>query len=183
MGGNPSDEVMKSIREVFKVPSVRWAAGSCLVLVLFPAAAGVAQTTNAPAGKPLEISIEALFKGKRLQDGASAQTPAVIYLFPHLETAQKPHAGETVAIEFFVNDQELCSKQAVWQDERRPSHRPGEAVPMWVMRAQFLVSDCVWSNPAPGSYTLTAHATGLNGLSADSAPLHVQIVSGGDGNR
>lgn len=170
---------MVDIRQILKDPGVRWVGGGCLLLILF-AAAG-AQTTNVPAGggtgKPLEISVEALFNGKRLQDGASVQAPAVIYLFPHLETAEKPHAGDKVAIDFFANDQKLCSQTAVWQDEKRPSQRPGQAVPLWIMPAQFLVSDCVWSNPAAGSYTLTAHATGLNGLSADAAPLRINVVS------
>jgi len=172
---------MNGVREINKDPGVRWVGAGCLLLVLLAAAGVVAQTTNAPAGggggKPLEISIEAVFQGKRLQDGARVQAPAVVYLFPHLEAAVKPHAGDTVAIDFFANDQKLCSQKAVWQDERRPAQRPGQAVPLWIMRAQFLISDCVWSNPAPGSYTLTARATGLKGLSADAAPLRVSVVS------
>lgn len=173
--------VMKCIHEIFKAPGMRWAAGGCLLLVLFVGAGVVAQTPGAPAqsgaGKPLDVSIEALFKGRRVQDGASVEVPAVIYLSPHLETAVKPHAGDTVKIDFFANDQKLCSQTAVWQDEKRPAHRPGEAYPLWIMPAQFLISECVWSNPAPGSYTLTAHATGLHGLSADAAPLRVTVVA------
>lgn len=171
---------MVDIRQNLKDPGVRWAAGGCLLLILFGACV-VAQTTNAPegsgTGKPLNVSIEALFQGKRLQDGASVQAPVVIYLFPHLETAPKPHAGDTVEIDFFANDQKLCSQKAVWQDEKRPAQRPGQAVPMWIMPAQFLVSDCVWSNPAPGRYTLKAHAAGLNGLSAEAAPLRIKVVA------
>jgi len=172
---------MKCVRKRFKDPCVRLAGGGCLLLVLFAAAGLVAQMPNAPAGngtdKPLEISMEPLFKGRPVQDGASVQAPAVIYIFPHLETAVKPHAGDKVEIDFFANDQKLCSQTAVWQDEKRPAQRPGQAVPLWVMAAQFLVSDCVWSNPAPGSYKLTAHATGLHGLSADAAPLRVTVVA------
>jgi hypothetical protein len=151
-----------------------------LLLVLFAAADIVAQTPGAPgggAGKPLEIFIEPLFKGRPVRDGARVEAPAVIYISPHLETAVTPHAGDTVKIDLFANNQKLCSQQAVWQDEKRPPHRPGEAFPLWIMPAQFLISDCVWSNPAPGSYTLTAHATGLNGLSAEAAPLRITVVA------
>lgn len=159
---------MKSVREIFNVPGLQLAAGGCLLVVLLAAVHMVAQTrgaTGGGAGNSLGISMGALFKGKPLTDGTSVQAPAVIYIFPHLETALKPQAGDKVKIDFFANGQKLCSQKAVWQDEKRPPHRPGEAFPLWIMAAQFRVSECVWSNPIPGSYTLRAHATGLHGLS------------------
>lgn len=69
--------------------------------------------------------------------------------------------GDTVRIEYFANTRLLGTQDSRWMPEVNPSAhaRPGQAVPMFIQRAQFSLAEFVWKNAPPGNYTMTARAT------------------------
>ncbi len=166
---------MKRLRETFK-----WrpdcAGFLVLLMVLLMACEGVSQPSSAPA-ESLTVSVEPLCKGKRLEDGASVPAPANVFIFVHLETTAKMHAGDAVNIDFFADGEKLCSDKAVWHDAIRPSNRPGMASPMIVAPAQFGLPSCEWTNAPAGKHTLTARAYGFHNLSATSEPVGITILA------
>jgi hypothetical protein len=86
-------------------------------------------------------------------------------------------AGDSVNIEFFANSKSISTAKAIWHDTIRPHAASGQAVPMWIMPAGFYPALCTWKKVPAGDYSLTAHATWTNGLSAVSAPMPVTITS------
>ncbi|HZR19029.1 MAG TPA: Ig-like domain-containing protein [Verrucomicrobiae bacterium] len=77
--------------------------------------------------------------------------------------------GSVVSVEFFAGDHSLgvATSGAVLDPPFPDGTGPGT-------RAFFLL----WTNPAPGSYALTAKATDNDGASAVSAPIKVTVLTG-----
>jgi hypothetical protein len=77
--------------------------------------------------------------------------------------------GSVTSVEFFAGDHSLgiADAGAVLDPPFPDGTGPGT-------RAFFLL----WTNPAPGSYTLTAKATDNDGASAVSAPIKVTVLPG-----
>ena len=132
-----------------------------------------------PGGAPvtMSLSIQAMCIGRTLNNGATAQAPADIYLVPHLATTGPLRAGDTVKIDYFLGAKKLGSGKAVWHDAMGPSPQNGRKfIPMIMARAGFGYEFCEWSNAPAGNHVVTARAAGPYGLTAVSAPLNITIL-------
>jgi hypothetical protein len=172
---------MKSFHNGFKPSRVRWwVRGALFPLCLFIAANGLAQTPrsfpeNPPP--PLQVSMQALFEGETLHNGAILHKPAHIFILAFVTTAVAAHAGDSVTIDFFANASKLGSGKSVWHNAIKPDPNSRKFQPMIMVDAGFGGVDFDWSNAPAGSYALTARAAGLHGLSAVSAPVNITVLA------
>lgn len=135
---------------------------------------------GAPAQTPvsLEISMRALYLGFDLPDDAIIYAPATVYIMPWVQTSLPVHAGDAVTIDFFTDGRKLLSGKAVWHDEVNPSKnaRPGEAIPMIIMPAQFFYPQPEWTNVPEGKHVILLRVYDFHGLSAFSKALHFTVL-------
>jgi hypothetical protein len=126
----------------------------------------------------LRISMQALYIGFTLPDGAVIYAPATVFIMPWVETSLPVHAGDTVTIDFFTDGRKLLSGKAVWHDEINPSKnaRPGEAIPMFISPAQFYCPQSAWTNIPEGKHVILVRAYDFHGLSAFSEALHFTVL-------
>jgi hypothetical protein len=61
----------------------------------------------------LGISMELMYNGFELPDGAVVYAPATVFITPYLQTSLPVHAGDTVAIDFFTDGRKMWSDKAV----------------------------------------------------------------------
>jgi hypothetical protein len=152
---------------------------SVLVPVLFcwlAAAGGFAQSFGPPLDGDSTNQLSVWLDLRWNTNNAVFHAPARIDLVAYVRMEPHPHAGDAVPVEFFADSKRLGSGKAVWHDVIRPHARPGEAVPMWIMAAQFYPAEFVWKKVPEGVYMVTAKAIWTNGLSAVSAPLKVTVL-------
>src|ERR1700689_5823963 len=70
-------------------------------------------------------------------NNAVFHAPARIDMVGYVRLRPDPKVGDAVRVDFFADGKRLGSGKAVWHGEIRPHAGPGEAIPMWVMAAQF----------------------------------------------
>jgi hypothetical protein len=126
----------------------------------------------------LQISMRALYLGFDLPNDAVIYAPATVFIMPWVQTSLPVHAGDTVTIDFFTDGRKLSSGKAVWHDEINPSKnaRPGEAVPMFIVAAQFYYPQPEWANVSEGKHVILLRAYDFHGLSAFSEALHFTVL-------
>lgn len=85
-------------------------------------------------------------------------------------------AGDVVNVDFFANSNKFGSAKAKWHGAVFPPNDPHSFHYMHVLPAGFDPLQAVWKKPRPGSYSLTAKASGPNGLSAVSQPVKITVL-------
>jgi len=155
--------------------------GMIFLLCLFIAGNGLAQTPGASPGKPpqnpLSVTLEVMCNGDALHAGDTLHAPAGIFILAGVTTKVGAHAGDTVTIDLFANNNKLGSRKSVWHDAIKPDPHSRKFQPMIMVAPGFGWVDFTWSNAPAGSYALTARASGLHGLSVVSAPVNITIVT------
>ena len=108
--------------------------------------------------------------------GKIFHAPVTVHINAYVTLNAPVHAGDFVAVEFFVNTNHLGSGKCVWHDAMRPLVHPGQPTPMYVVAPGFSPAQLDWSNAPSGDHALTAQATWTNGVSAVSAPVNVTVL-------
>jgi len=102
--------------------------------------------------------------------------PPNLFIHPDVKTVMAVHAGDTVMIDFFVDCKRLCSGKAIWHNMVIPPTQPGQAKPTYMVPAQFVVPNCIWTNVTEGNHVLKVRASDFHSLSAISAPVHITVL-------
>jgi hypothetical protein len=126
----------------------------------------------------LGISVEAMYNGFELPDGAAIYALATVFITPSLQTSLPVHAGDTVTVDFYTDGHKQWSDKEVWEDEFNPSKnaRPGEATPLIIRPAQFLISFHEWANIPEGRHVILLRAYNFHSLSVFSEALHFTVL-------
>ena len=103
-------------------------------------------------------------------NGTTLRAPVDVPLFAY---AKDPD-GYVVSVEFFAGTNSLGLGHPVTAVP--PPLPPGPVQPPILIVTPTNYWGLDWTNPAPGSYALTAKATDNDGLSATSAPVNVTIL-------
>jgi hypothetical protein len=133
-----------------------------------------AQNTSGPSAADGTTNLLAVELGPQLSREVF-HAPATVRLSAFVTLRAPAHAGDFVTVEFFANTNRLGSGRSDWHGLIRPQPRPGQPVPLFVIAPGFAPATFIWTNVPAGDYTLTARATGANGLSAVSAPVNIIV--------
>lgn len=109
-------------------------------------------------------------------DGSTWQAPAAITLMAGVSVTGEARPGDTITVDFFANAAKLGSGKAVWHGEVKPDLHSRNFQSMVMVAAGFSGADFIWPRPRPGTYTLTARASGLSRLPVVSAPVCITIL-------
>jgi hypothetical protein len=165
--------LLMNVKASVLIPRLKTALVSSHLII---AGATLAQDSNAPvagtAASPISVEILSPCEGAEFQAGTNITISA--WVSPN--ATFKP--GDSVRVELFAGGRSLGSRTSFWHAERRPQAKhPRDALPMWIMAAQFDSVDWEWKNPAPGDYILTAKATFANSPPAVSKPMNIAVRS------
>jgi hypothetical protein len=129
---------------------------------------------------PKTVSLEEWRKHrKELDDDKVFVVPCDVHIQASVGAVGNLRAGDTVSVDFFTDTNNIGSGTCVWHEEVNPSKRSHghEAVPLFIIPAQFSPAAMVWHNPPPGKYALTAKASCGKTVSAISTPFNITITA------
>jgi hypothetical protein len=138
------------------------------------AASSLAQTAGLPAtdDSTHQLSVSLWLP----QNNRPLHAPAGIQIFAFVSSSASAQKGEVVRVDFYADVKALGSTKVVWHEGIHPDPHSNRPQPMIIVPPGFSPATFVWSNAPAGSYTLTARATAVGGVTVVSPPVSLTVL-------